>query len=174
MFKNALIGLSVIAFAGGVAAILISLPERAWQGAMLRLSARLQLESRASLPDTREAERESARAGVAHTSHPAELARADGSSKIDAPPAHTLLDRAIDAVIEILRRIIGSRGFPRSALRVLGLVLILLAVFCFVMGNLIGQGEADNEGLGRAARSQMSSGISRKPAESPLGVHRTM
>lgn len=146
LFKTVLFALGMVALIGGVAAILISLPGHAWNAAMLRLSARLQLETRRPIepPPARPGQRSRALpsgAGEALDRVPT------STSKIPAPPAQSRLDHTIDVIIEVLRRMIGTRSFPRTALKVLGLLLILAALACFIMGSLIGQGESDNEGL---------------------------
>jgi hypothetical protein len=146
LFKNVLFALGMLALVGGITAIAISLPERAWNEAMLRLSARLQLEAPRPVDAPAAEPVHPSRALPAEATR--ELDRPSASaSKVSTPEAHSPLDRTIDLVIELLRRLIGTRSFPRTALKVLGLILILAAVACFVMGSLIRQGEVDNEGV---------------------------
>lgn len=146
VFKNVLFALGMVALIGGIAAIAISLPEQAWNEAMLRLSARLQPEHpRPVDPPAAEPVQQSQALPPGATR---ELdRRSTSASKVSTPQTRPRLDHTIDLVIEVLRRIIGTRSFPRTALKVLGLILILAAVACFVMGSLIRQGEADDEGL---------------------------
>jgi hypothetical protein len=141
--------LGVLALAAGIAAVLISLPDRAWQRAMVRLSERLRDQGLNPLP-------RSTSPAAAELDHRSTVPAPSGSSLTgrsvspepgppSAPAAESLLDRVIDGVIEALRRMIGTRGFPRTALRVLGVLLLVFAMACFVLGSLVNQGERDNE-----------------------------
>ena len=138
----ALVVLGVMLLVAGVAALGLSLPERAWDRAMARLGARIRAEA-----ITQSTSAPPLNAGPQAIGQP--RGEVDRSRPVapptPAPPATSLLDSVIDTIIEVLRRLIGSRGFPRRALRVLGVILIAVALLFFLLSSLIGQSHSGSE-----------------------------
>ena len=135
-----LLVLGVAALVAGLLAIGLSAPTRVWEAAMLRLGERLQTEA-----ITQGRHQVGTPADGADPHAPGPAPPAVRSSRTAAPPASGLIDRMIDSVIEGLRRLIGTRGFPRTALRILGAVLILVAVVCLLLGTLVGKSQSSEE-----------------------------
>ena len=136
----ALVVLGVMLLVAGVAALGISLPERAWDRAMARLGARIRAEA-----ITQSTTAPPMNAGPQAIGQPPGEVDRPVAPPTPAPPATSLLDSVIDTIIEVLRRLIGSRGFPRRALRVLGVILIAVALLFFLLSSLIGQSHSGGE-----------------------------
>ena len=121
----------VVVLAAGIAAVALSLPDRAWNDAIVRLNARIRAErdEHGELPG-------------------ADQELTDGGGLVPAARAAianptvrtTWLDGVLDLVIEGIRRGISSRGFPRTTLKVLGAVLIAVAVLLLVAATSFGGG----------------------------------
>jgi hypothetical protein len=142
----ALVVLGMMLLVAGVAALGISLPERAWDRAMARLGARIRAE--AITQSTSAPPIDAGPPAIGRS--PGEVDRSRPvAPPTPAPPATSLLDSVIDTIIEVLRRLIGSRGFPRRALRFVGVILIAVALLFFLLSSLIGShsgGEHDDIG----------------------------
>ena len=120
----------VVVLVAGIVAVALSLPDRAWNDAIVRLNARIRAER----------DDQGALSGSEHElTGGGGLVPAHRPSVADLPP-RSWLDGVLDVVIEALRRGISSRGFPRTTLKVLGAALIAIAVLLFVAATSFGGG----------------------------------